>query len=134
MNLLRELLLEIGSTRIVIDGVDEWFEHQRELLMHLKKLILTDPSSYTCKILISSRDTLEVSRNFVKRNKTIAFSNLSDGLESAAIKHSISCFIEARLKDLPSHFDEVDPGGLIMARIKQKLLEKSNGDYFGSPE
>ncbi|KAF2994830.1 hypothetical protein E8E13_002953 [Curvularia kusanoi] len=128
MQLLQELLMEMGSTRIVIDGVDEWKEHQRELLTHLKKLTLTDPNVYTCKILISSRDTFEVSRNFVRRSKSIAFSNLSDEFESSEIRHSISCFVEVRLKDLPSHFDDLDPSGTIMAHVKRKLLEKSNGD------
>lgn len=133
MELLPILLQEIGSTRIVIDGVDEWnAHHQRELLKHLKKLICTDASHYICKILVSSRETLDVSRNLSRKNKTMAFSRLSDPHESAAISHSISCFVEVRLKDLPSHVSDLDPGGLILARIKQKLLEKSNGKFSGS--
>ncbi|KAH7068353.1 hypothetical protein BKA63DRAFT_112495 [Paraphoma chrysanthemicola] len=130
IELLQQLLPELGSTRIVIDGVDEWNAHQHELLTHLKKLIRTDASLKICKILISSRDTLEFSRNLAKRNKTIAFSNLSDRQESIAIKHSISCFVEARLNDLPSHFDDLDPEGLITARIKRKLIEMSNGMFL----
>jgi hypothetical protein len=132
-DLLPKLLQGVGSARFVIDGVDEWdARDQDELLKHLEKLLSTDPSSYICKILISSRDTLEVSRSLSRKSKTIAFSFLSDRDESVAVNHSISRFVDAKLAKLPSHFDDLDPQGLILARTKQKLLNKSNGSIFRS--
>jgi hypothetical protein len=129
IELLPKLLQEMGSTRIVIDGVDEWTARdQHELLKYLEKLISTDSTQCICKILVSSRDTLEVSRNLSRKNKTMAFSVLSGIHESTAINHSISRFVDRKLEHVPSHFTDLDPEGLILARIKQKLLEKSDGN------
>jgi hypothetical protein len=114
--LLPELLQGLGSTRLVIDGVDEWDAvEQKELLRDLMQLLSTDPSSYICKLLIASRDTLDVSRNIRKKKKSVVAMSLSEREESLAISQSIGDFVDKRLNELPDHFDTLDPDGSIMA-------------------
>ena len=127
VELLLKLLQAVGSARLVIDGLDEWSTHQqRELLGCLPGTQSNDRTSYICKILISSRDTLEISRNLVKKFKTSPVTSLSSANERIAVNRSIACFVDARLAEIPSHFNNLDPQGTILANIKQKLLRKSN--------
>jgi hypothetical protein len=129
--LLPELLQGLGSTRLVIDGVDEWDAvEQKELLRDLMQLLSTDPSSYICKLLIASRDTLDVSRNIRKKKKSVVAMSLSEGEESLAIAQSIGDFVDKRLNELPDHFDTLDSDGSILAQIKRNLLDKSNGTFL----
>jgi hypothetical protein len=129
MNLLPELLRGIGSARLVIDGVDEWDVcAQKELLDCLPGIISTNPSPYICKVLMSSRDTLDISRALSRKIETTALISLSSANESAAVDRPIAQFVDIELSRIPrSHFDHLDPSGLILIRIKQNLLEKSNG-------
>jgi hypothetical protein len=125
--LLPELLQGLGSTRLIIDGIDEWdADEQKELLKDLMQLLSTDSSSYICKILIASRDTLEVSRN-IRKNKSVVTMSLSERDESLAIAQSIEKFVDKRLNELPDHFNILDPDGLILSEIKSSLSDKSNG-------
>jgi hypothetical protein len=128
VELLPKLLQAIGSTRLVIDGLDEWDAHQqKELLGLLPGILSNDRTSHICKVLISSRDTLEISRNLVRKFKTSPIISLSDVDERVAMHKSIACFVDARLTEVPSHIDDMDPQRVILNVIKQKLLRKSNG-------
>jgi hypothetical protein len=129
VELLPKLLQAIGSTRLVIDGLDEWDAHQqKELLGCLPGILSNDRTSYICKVLISSRDTLEISRNLVKKFKTSPVISLSSADERVAVNKSIACFVDARLAKVHSHVDVMDPQRAILTDIKQKLLRKSNGN------
>jgi hypothetical protein len=131
VELLPKLLQAVGSTRLVFDGLDEWGgREQKELLDCLAGIISTDRGLYICKVLISSRDTLEISRSLTKKFKTSVLSSLSSGHESTKVNESIAHFVDAKLSQMPSHLDSLDPQGSILADIKQKLLEKSNGNYL----
>jgi len=137
LNLLPELLRSLGSVRFVIDGIDEWGEReQKEALQDLMQMLSTDPSSCVCKILLASRDTLEISRILRKKNKPAVSISLSSGDECTAIDRSIGHFVDSKLLDLPEHFDQLDPDSSVLAQVKRTLLEKSNGmtisDYQGS--
>lgn len=128
LNLLPELLQALGSVRFVIDGIDEWdVRNQKELLKDLTQMSSTDPSLYICKILISSRDSLEISRSLGRKNKSTVAISLSDDDEGVAINRSIGRFVDTRLSDLPNHFNELDPSTLVLAHVKRTLLDKSNG-------
>lgn len=128
VELLPKLLQAVGSARLIIDGLDEWdTRQQRELLGCLPGILSNDRTSYICKILISSRDTLEISRNLVKKFKTSPVTSLSSADERIAVNTSIACYVDARLAEVPSHLNDLDPQGIILADIKQKLLRKSNG-------
>lgn len=129
--LLPELLQGLGSTRLIIDGIDEWDAlEQKDLLKDLMLMLSADPSSYICKALISSRETLDISRTLRKRNKAVVTISLSDNDESLAITHSIRDFVDNRLSELPEHFSSLDPDGSILDHIKHSLLVKSNGTYL----
>ncbi|KAJ4304939.1 hypothetical protein N0V90_000467 [Kalmusia sp. IMI 367209] len=128
LNLLPELLQGLGSVHLVIDGLDEWDEHeQKETLHSLTPLLRTDASSYFCKILVASRETLVISRTMRKKSKPAASISLSSSDESAAIHLSIGNFVDRKLSDLPDHVEELESSPLLLADIKRNLLEKSNG-------
>lgn len=126
--ILPELLQGLGSVRFVIDGIDEWDERaQKEVLQDVMQMLSTDPSCI-CKIMIASRDTLEISRSIrKKKNKAAVSISLSDDDECTAIDRSIEHFIDSKLLDLPDHFLDLDPDASETARIKRTLREKSNG-------
>jgi hypothetical protein len=129
LNLLPEHLRGLGSVRLVIDGIDEWVSRdQKELLKDLAQLVSTDCSAYICKILISSRETLDISRSLRKKDKSVTTISLSNGDEGLAVTRSIANFVESKMSDLPDHFDELDLDTSIIVRIKDTLREKSHGN------
>ncbi len=126
--LLPELFRGLGSVRLVIDGIDEWdIREQKELLKEIKQMISSDPSTFICKVLIASRDTLEVSRILRKKDKAAVAIALSGSDESSAITRSIQHFVDDKLSDPPDHVNDLDPDASILTRVKQTLLDKSNG-------
>jgi hypothetical protein len=129
LSLLPELLRGLGSVRLVIDGIDEWGSRdQTELLRDLSQMISADPSSYICKIMIASRETMDISRSLRKKDKSAMTISLSNGDESLAVTRSIANFVDSKLSDLPDHFDELDPDASILAHVRQTLLKKSHGN------
>ena len=129
MNLLPELLRGMGSVRLIVDGIDEWASRdQKDVLHDLSQIVSVDQSSHTCKILVASRETIEISRSLRRKNKPVTTISLSNGDECFAISRSIANFVESKLSDLPDHFDELDPDASIMACVKKTLIEKSHGD------
>jgi hypothetical protein len=133
LSLLPELLRGLGSVRFVVDGIDEWDAcQQKELLKDLMQMLSTDPSIYICKILLASRDTLEISRSLRKKSKTTVSISLSDSNEGLAIDRSIKDFIDDKLSDLPDHFSELDPDAAVLQQVKRVLVDKSNGNVPSS--
>jgi hypothetical protein len=129
MILLPELLRGLGSVRLIVDGIDEWASRdQKDVLHDLSQIVSVDQSSYTCKILVASRETIEISRPLRRKNKPVTTISLSNGDEDIAISRSIANFVESKLSDLPDHFDELDPDASIMACVKKTLIEKSHGN------
>lgn len=62
-SLLPELLSIVGTSRIVIDGIDEWEPKEQQVVLDdLLPLTTAKQSAYICKILISSRDMPTISR------------------------------------------------------------------------
>jgi uncharacterized protein YebE (UPF0316 family) len=120
----------LGSVRLIIDGIDEWgTRDQKELLRDLSQMISTDASSYICKIVIASRETMDISRSLRKKNKSAMTISLSNGHEGLAVTRSISNYVDNKLSDLPDHFDELDPDASILAHVRQTLLKKSHGNF-----
>ncbi|CAN9415767.1 unnamed protein product [Alternaria alternata] len=116
MILLPELLRGLGSVRLIVDGIDEWASRdQKDVLHDLSQIVSVDQSSHTCKILVASRETIEISRSLRRKNKPVTTISLSNGDEDIAISRSIANFVESKLSDLPDHFDELDPDASIMA-------------------
>ncbi|CAN9080448.1 unnamed protein product [Alternaria alternata] len=116
LNLLPELLRGLGSVRLIIDGIDEWVSRdQKDVLNDLSQIVSIDKSSHICKVLVASRETMEISRSLRRKNKSATTISLSNGDEDLAISRSIARFVESKLSDLPDHFDELDPDASIMA-------------------
>jgi hypothetical protein len=131
LSLLPELLRGLSSVRLVVDGVDEWVsQDQKELLKDLSDMISIDKSSHICKILIASRETMDISWALRKKGKSAIAISLSNGDEGLAIARSIGSFVDNKLSDLPDHFDELDPDASILSHVKQTLLEKSHGNLY----
>jgi hypothetical protein len=128
LTLLPELLQGLGSVRLVVDGVDEWLSRdQKDLLKDLSQIISTDQSSHICKIMIASRETIDLSWSLRKKDKSSMTISLSNDDEGLAVTRSIANFINNKLSDLPDHFVELDPDASIMVHVKKTLLEKSHG-------
>jgi hypothetical protein len=131
LTLLLELLQGLGSVRLIIDGIDEWNpQDQKVLLKDLSQVISTDRSSYICKIMIASRETMDVSRTLRKKDKSAITMSLSDGDEGLAVTRSIANFVDSKLSDLPDHINELDPDASILNHVKETLLKKSHGKVF----
>ncbi|CAN9085629.1 unnamed protein product [Alternaria alternata] len=131
LNLLPELLRGLGSVRLIIDGIDEWVSRdQKDVLNDLSQIVSIDKSSHICKVLVASRETMEISRSLRRKNKSATTISLSNGDEDLAISRSIARFVESKLSDLPDHFDELDPDASIMAYVKKTLIEKSHGMFL----
>jgi hypothetical protein len=129
LSLLSELLRGLGSVRVIIDGVDEWDPRdQKELLKDVAQMMCTEKNSHICKILISSRDTLDLSRVLRKRGNAAAMISLSNTVEDLAVSRSIGQYVDKKLSDLPEHFTDLDPDASIVAQVKRTLLEKSHGE------
>ncbi|CAN9372932.1 unnamed protein product [Alternaria alternata] len=129
--LLSELFRGLGSVRLIVDGLDEWDpRYQKGLLKDLSQMISTDQNSHVCKIMVASRDTMDILRSFRKKDKLAMTVSLSDGDEALAINRSIANFVEDKLSDLPDHFDELDPDTSIVTHVKKTLLEKSHGMFL----
>ena len=67
----------------------------------------------------------------MKKFKTSPVISLSNTDERVAVNKSIACFVDARLAEVPSHVDIMDPQRVVLTDIKQKLLRKSNGKVPG---
>ncbi|EUC41875.1 hypothetical protein COCMIDRAFT_57997, partial [Bipolaris oryzae ATCC 44560] len=131
LSLLPELLQGLGSVRLVIDGVDEWSSRdQKELLKDLAELVSPVHSTHNCKIMIASRETMEISRSLRKKEKSVTKVSLSNANESFAVTRAIANFIDSKLSDLPDHFDELDPDASILAHVKETLRKKSHGMFL----
>ncbi|KAJ6285479.1 hypothetical protein J3E71DRAFT_373608 [Bipolaris maydis] len=131
LSLLPELLQGLGSVRLVIDGVDEWSSRdQKELLKDLAGLVSPTHSTYNCKIMIASRETMEISRYLRKKDKSVTKVSLSNAKESFAVTLAIANFVDSKLSDLPDHFDELDPDPSILVHVKETLRKKSHGMFL----
>ncbi|KAF2145844.1 uncharacterized protein K452DRAFT_305786 [Aplosporella prunicola CBS 121167] len=83
MGILPNILIDVGSSRLIIDGIDEWDRKEQKLILKdVLQLLSTDASSHTCKVLISSRDVPTVSPVLRKNSKTSV--SLSDESRQSA--------------------------------------------------
>ncbi|OAL43118.1 hypothetical protein IQ07DRAFT_650395 [Pyrenochaeta sp. DS3sAY3a] len=131
LKLLSELIQGLDSVRLIVDGIDEWdARDQKDLLKDLSQMVSTDRSSHICKILIASRDTLDISRILRKKDRAAAIIALGDSTESLAISDSITRFVDKRMSDIPDLLSDLDPDASITSHIKRSLLEKSQGMFL----
>lgn len=128
LGLLSEFLQGLGSVRVIIDGIDDWTARdQKEILKDISQIISTDQPSHICKVMIASRETMDISRS-LRKDKSATMISLSDDEEGLAITRSIADFVDSKLSDLPDHINELDPEASILSYIREILLRKSRGE------
>jgi hypothetical protein len=128
LGLLPELLQGLDSTRLVVDGIDEWsLRDQKELIEDLSQMVSASQTSQICKIMIASRETMNISRSLRKKDKLATTISLSDSNEGLSVTRSIASFVDSKLSNLPDHFDQLQPDASTMDHVRQTLLKKSHG-------
>ncbi|KAI9674908.1 MAG: hypothetical protein M1822_009011 [Bathelium mastoideum] len=127
--LLPKLLQTIDCSHVLVDGIDECnTTEQKYMIEELLTLLSSDPPSYTCKILISSRDVPTVSRSLRKKAKAATVLSLSD--EEEFLNHAIECFVHLKMSELQDELTELDPAGKVSSDIHRMLVEKANGMFL----
>lgn len=128
--LLPELLDIVGSSRIVIDGIDEWeLKEQQVILDDILTLATGKNSTYCCKIFFSSRDMPIISSR-IMRQKRKATTVLSLNEQNTFIDRSIQAFIDMRLDEYRSSMQELDHDGSTLLEVRELLVQKSNGEFM----
>ena len=133
LGLLPKLLHHLGSVRLVVDGLDEWSPQEHiPALDDLLQLLSANPSSYLCKILISSRDIPTLSRTLNTKKRKPAVISLNE--EITSVDSSIRPFITRRIDsykiDHQADLEELDPNADILPDIERMLMQKSNGMLY----
>ncbi|PVI02267.1 hypothetical protein DM02DRAFT_702449 [Periconia macrospinosa] len=128
--LLPELLDIVGSSRLVIDGIDEWDPKEQQIVMDdILTLATGKNSTYCCKVIISSRDMPAISSRIMRRNKRLT-TVLSLSEEQAFIDQSIQSFIDKRLDNYRGTVQVLDSDGSKLSEIRRLLVTKSNGMFL----
>lgn len=123
----------MGSAHLIVDGIDKWDSHEQTICLEdLLWILSTDYSSYNCKVLVSSRDVLAISRCLRKRHGPITTISLSD--ERDAIDRSIAMFIDKRLSDLQDHLRGLGLDNFALEQLRRALLGNSNGTLFSTSQ
>lgn len=115
--LLKNLLSTIPTTRICIDGLDEYPPgEQRSILQEL--LTLAKQPGAHCRILFSSRDVNNI-RKALEKKPTISFRDEKDALDKdiQAYVHGAVVELRERFKTHPQLIDE----------IKSRIIAKADG-------
>jgi hypothetical protein len=116
--LLAELLDMIPSVRVILDGIDEYPESdQRAILAEL--LSISKGSSGTCKILISSRISPQISK-VLSSKPTISLRDYHEEVQG-----DIRAYVCERLGDLRRKL-----GDQLIDTIERRVLEKADGSLI----
>ncbi|KAI9686269.1 MAG: hypothetical protein M1822_003925 [Bathelium mastoideum] len=116
--LLPRVLSSFGSSRIIVDGVDECDPNEQKLVVEdVLQLRSVNTSSHICKIFIS--------QSLRKQAKDAVSMSLND--ERGAVGDSIERFIQTRLSEVQNELDYLDPNGAVWHNIRHTLATKANG-------
>lgn len=123
--LLRVLLLNLPSSFIVVDGLDECGQAAQALFVkkldHLLSAQRASEATLTLdvKILVSSRDTKTIP-NRLRRSPTISLS-----AEAEHVSRDIKLYIMRNINELKDRFSEDQVG-----HIAQEIVNKANGMFL----
>lgn len=118
--LLKTLLSTISTTRICIDGLDEYPQgDQRSILQELLPLAKLPGSN--CRILFSSRD-VEVIRKSLQNKPIISFTDEKDALD-----RDIQAYVHGALGVVRENFQTHTQ---LLDEIEQKIIAKADGKLF----
>ena len=116
--LIPDLLATIPLTRIVIDGLDECQEKDQRLILQ-ELLSLCSPAGVRCKILLSSREGVHLSRALRRKP------NISLRERKADVDSDIRLFVAYKLTELRERFD-----GKIVDDIEKRVVKKADGMFL----
>lgn len=118
--LLPKLLSGTSSTRLILDGLDEYTAEEGSSILSMLYKLSKLSSSSPCSILISSRDEEMITR--VLRNKpTISLMN-----QVEAVAKDMSIFVTARIDQAISDWG-LQVSEITLKTGKEQLLQKSKG-------
>jgi hypothetical protein len=118
--LLNTLLRGITTTRICIDGLDEYPPNeQRSILQELLSLARL-PGGH-CRVLFSSRDVDNI-RKALQNKPTISFRD-----EEAALDEDIKAYVHDALAEIRENFKAHTR---LLDDIQSRIIAKANGEYF----
>lgn len=116
--LITELLDMIPSVRVILDGIDEYPESdQRGTLTEL--LSLSESCSGTCKILVSSRISVQI-KKVLSSKPTISLRDYNEEVQG-----DIRAYIRERLRDLRGRFSDQ-----LIDTVETKVLERADGSII----
>jgi hypothetical protein len=116
--LLKDVLPSIGSTRIVVDGVDEWrIATQQDVLNAL--LELQKHSGTHCKILLSSRREPLIEKAMQRATPIPLEGKTTD---------AIGIYIEKKLNELRESFPDAPPA--LFDKVQQSMEKKAEGMFL----
>ncbi|KAF2233474.1 hypothetical protein EV356DRAFT_503548 [Viridothelium virens] len=120
------MLSILPSTRIVLDGLDEFEADQyKPVLTEIDSLLRNKQvEGGSCKVLISSRDLQPISRVLGRR------SQISLNEEHQAINCAIQQFVEYNMQEIQANIDDIPVDGGEMADISRALVEKAEGMFL----
>lgn len=118
MTILRELISNLTTTRIILDGIDEWdLSLQEELLRSLVEL--QRHSGDSCKLLVSSRQEPQIDKAMQKKTEFPLEGNTAGGLQE---------YIHERVKELKDAFPGLEPE--LIHRVELRLRQMAKGMFL----
>jgi hypothetical protein len=116
--LIAELLDIIPSVQVILDGIDEYPESdQRAILMELLSLSMS--CSGTCKILISSRISVQI-KKVLSSQPTISLRDYNEEVQG-----DIRAYICEGLRGLRGRFSDQ-----LIDTVETKVLERADGSII----
>ena len=133
-DILSNLLPQIKSPRIVVDGIDECIHYDasgspkdlgiiRNVLHDVLQLEAMSNSTFGVKLLVSSRDILQIFDK-LSRKPTVALEHETDQIRSA-----IRTFTHYRLSDVRTRFDSFSDVDGVLNSLENKIVLKSQGQF-----
>jgi hypothetical protein len=132
--ILLDLLPQLTSPRILIDGIDECIHYDnhgsprdlaplKDVLQALLQLEQPGNGTPPPKILLASRDVLQVTG---KLSKKLVLS-LDD--ETLAVTMDIRCFTKQRFRDIQERFEGILDADRILNQVEDKIVSRSQGSW-----
>jgi hypothetical protein len=113
--LLPELLATITSTRVIIDGLDEYPEpEQRTILAEM--ISLSKSSGIQFRVLFSNREGAQINK-ILSSKPTISLRD-----ESADVDKDIEAYVQASLEEFRPKF-----GSRLIDKMERRIIEKADG-------
>jgi hypothetical protein len=130
--ILLNLLPQLSSPRILVDGIDECIHYDshgsprdlgpvKDVLKALLQLEQLGGGTPSPKILLASRDILQVTGRLSKKPVL----SLDD--ERVAVATEIRCFTKERLRDIQDRFQGLPDAERILNQVEDNIVSRSQG-------